>query len=319
MCFCLSLAGCVTSVDKALPYERLPEITVATEVSLVASPSHPAAYLPSDPIPAGEQVRVIGTDLNAAWLMVLYDNRLGWMPTVYSRTNVGTLKAAIVVEPLSSTCTKYLGAALEPDGDWVSNTSGSAIVLGSIYRPQAAEAFADASLAIEIDGDGRATASDYIHTPLTASSAVTLFAFSVDELQEDSIVRFDLANPSSEPLSFEAAFFSNDCPQDLDTSESEFVDRLPIGNTRVAERFSQPTGNGFSPTQRATSTVVPGTQEPRGQVMVEILSIREGPGFAYRQTGEMLRGEAFEILGRSCGSGGTYDWFLIGAVQDKEN
>ena len=104
------LVGCITSVDGTLPYDRLPEITVATEVGLVASPSDPTSYLPVDPIPAGGQVSVFGADPNSAWLLVLHEDALGWMPTVFSRTNVGKLKAALVIEPLSGSCTGYLGA-----------------------------------------------------------------------------------------------------------------------------------------------------------------------------------------------------------------
>lgn len=66
MLFFMVLVACVTSVDQALPYDKLPEITLATAATLVASPAHPAAYLSSESIPAGEKVQVIGADKSAA-------------------------------------------------------------------------------------------------------------------------------------------------------------------------------------------------------------------------------------------------------------
>ncbi len=225
--WCVLLAGCVTSVDEALPYDQLPEITVATQFNLVASPSHPTAYLSSDKIPAGEKVRVIGTDKNAAWLLVLHDNLLGWMPTFFSATNIATLKPAVVVESLSDKCTKYLGATFAPDEAWVSNGSGAVFVIGSIYRSHPEAAFDAASLTLQITGSGMVAESDYIHTPLTPASAVVLFAFSVDALQKGSEISFDLAKIGEEPFSFQAAFFSDECADHIDVSQ------LAIGEAKV--------------------------------------------------------------------------------------
>jgi len=246
--WCVLLAGCVTSVDEALPYDQLPEITVATQFNLVASPSHPTAYLSSDKISAGEKVRVIGTDKNAAWLLVLHDNLLGWMPTFFSATNIATLKPAVVVESLSDKCTKYLGATFAPDEAWISNGSGAVFVIGSIYRAQTEIPFEEAALDIEIEGGGAVAASDYVHTPLTGSSAVVLFGFSVAGLQKDSQIRFTLKNSSNESLSFQAAFFSNDC--------SEKMDHLPIGKTKVAlaRQGVVPQDAALAPTQQASAS-----------------------------------------------------------------
>lgn len=52
-----SVTGCVASVNKTLPFEQLPEITLATNVDLVASPSHPNSSLPSAHVEAGKQLR----------------------------------------------------------------------------------------------------------------------------------------------------------------------------------------------------------------------------------------------------------------------
>lgn len=318
---CLLLSACVTSVDPALPYAQLPEIIVATPFNLVASPSHPTAYLAGDPIPSGAKVQVIGSDKNAAWLLVLHDNQVGWMPTFYSRTNVGALKPAIMVDPLSDKCTKYLGATKAPDAAWTSDMAGTVIVQGSIYRSQTDAAFDAATLALQVTGEGKATAADYVHTPLTSSSALILFTFAVEHVAQGSHITFALTNPTNEPLTFQAAFFSHSCPEALRTVSSQFTDQLSIGKTKlVASQQTAPTpANAATP--QAGSTTEPThapSGGPQGKVLAAILSARAGPDFTYPQTGEKLRDEPFALLKRVCGAPGGYDWFLIATNQGEE-
>jgi hypothetical protein len=254
-CFYLVLlfAGCVTSVDEALPYAQLPEITLATEVKLVASPSHPTAYLPINPIPAGVRVQVIGADKNAAWLLVLHDNVLGWVPTFFSRDNVGTLNTAFTFEPLSDQCTTYLDATFAPEEVWNSTVDGVAIALGAIYRPVAQTQVDSATLAIEIDGAGQAVEADYVHTLLTPSSSLILFAFAVNDLQKGSQVNFTLADAGGEPFFFQAAFFSDSCAK-----AGRFTSQLPVGKHRVilAQPIATPQAQAYatepSPTENVT-------------------------------------------------------------------
>ncbi len=222
---CVVCAGCVTLIDDALPYDRLPEITVATKVTLVASPSHPTVNLSVEPIQAGEKVQVIGMDNDAAWLLVLHNNQIGWMPTVFSRDNIGTLDVAITAEPLSAQCTKFLAETAEPEQSWRSDVEGSVIILGSIYRAQPTDGFGATLLTLGIKGNGIATDSDYLHIPLTSSSAIILFAFTVRDLNRSSEITFDISNPNAEPLSFQTVFFSNDCTDSHNT--------LSIGETKV--------------------------------------------------------------------------------------
>ncbi len=252
------LAACVTSVDQSLPYDRLPEITVATEVTLVASPSHPTAYLAMEPIAVDEKVQVIGTDKDAAWLLVLYKDRLGWMPTFYSRTNIGVLKPAIVVDPAPDKCTKYLGATFVLDEPWTSKTSGDVFVVGSIYRSPTETPFEKALLTLEITGGGTVIDADYMHTPLTSSKAVVLFGFSVAGLQKDSQLQFNLTNPAEEVLVFQAAYFSNDCPETLN--------QLPIGEVKVqiADEAGLSTKDGIAQNQQTPTAITTPIQKESG-------------------------------------------------------
>jgi len=101
------LSACVSSIDADLPYADLPTITVGAEVALVASPTHPTAYLPADPIPAGAVAQVMGANEDNSWLLVLRGDTLGWMPTFFSRTNVSTVNAALILTTLDGNCTKF--------------------------------------------------------------------------------------------------------------------------------------------------------------------------------------------------------------------
>ncbi|MCE7981591.1 MAG: hypothetical protein DYG89_10385 [Caldilinea sp. CFX5] len=242
---CLILAACITAVDEALPYPQLPAITVATEVKLTASPAHPTAYLPIDPIPAGERVEVIGTDKNAAWLLVLHNNVLGWMPTFFSRDNVGTLSTAFTFEPLSEQCTTYLDATFAPDTVWNSTVSGAVIALGAIYQPNSQTPVADTTLSIAIDGAGQSVEADYVATSLTSASSVALFAFALNDLQKGSQLHFTLTDTGSKAFFFQAAFFSDNCAQ-----AERFTSQLPVGKPKVI--LAQPTA---TPQAQATAGV----------------------------------------------------------------
>ena len=223
----LLLAACVTTVDKSLPYEQLPTIVLASPVSLVASPSDPTSYLSSEKLPAGATVQVVGADKDAAWLLVLKDQQLGWMPAIHARGGVGNLQPALVIEPLPSKCTKYLGATFASDEQWESRLGGSVIVLGSIYRSQVGEAFDAADLSLKIEGSGNIVDSDYVHTALTPSSALILFGFAATEIEPGSKIGFELENVGEEPVAFQAAIFSSDCP------EVRSVGHLAVGNLKV--------------------------------------------------------------------------------------
>lgn len=228
---CISIAQCIT-LDNDLPYTQLPEITIATEVKLVASPLHPLAYLPADNIAGGEKVQLIGTEQNAAWLLVLHDNTLGWMPSIFSRDNISKLKPALVLKPLSDECSTYLGATSVSDEIWISNSSHAVLVLGSIYRSQAEKKFEGTSLKINIQGKGKATKADYMHVVLTKLSAVILFSFFIDDLQKDDQIKFEFIGSIGQPISFQATFFRNQCLDEQLASRSEFSDQLPIGIPR---------------------------------------------------------------------------------------
>ncbi len=327
---CLLFAGCVTAIDPSLPYPNLPQITVATEVRLVADPAHPMAYLTANPVPAGASVEVLGANRDAAWLLVRYEQTLGWMPTIFSHDNVGSLKAALVIKPLDTRCTEYRGDATDAEKVWTVTGPGAAIVQGAIYRTELTEQFSDAMLTLNVDGNGAVVAADYVHTQLTPSSAVILFTFAVEELAAESRLHFTLSNTNEERISFQAALFSNSCPDAINTQSSPFLNELPIGQAKqLDETQVLPTvpESGVLATPEAASTTSADTEnvttdgtsfatttaiDVQGEVLLAILSTRTGPSFDYPANGRRLQGDEFRILARVCSETGGYEWYLIG-------
>lgn len=209
----LLLGGCVSSIDNALPYTRLPEISLASPVRLVASPSHPTSYLSSDPLPAGTRVQVIGADQDQAWLWILHDNRLGWMPTFFSRTNVAKLQTAYIFEPPTDDCFEYSDTIANLDTEWNKATTHSVSVVGSILRPGYSDKFADSILTINLTGSGAATSSDFVHTQITKDIGLILFNFTLDGLNRTSKISFDLSKTGGEDINFQVSFFLDTCAQ----------------------------------------------------------------------------------------------------------
>lgn len=207
----LFLSGCVTSIDDALPYTSLPEIRLASPVRLVASPAHPTSYLSSEPLPAGDRVQVIGADDDQAWLWVLHDDILGWMPTFFSRTNVAKLQTAYTFEPPADDCFEYSETITDLDAEWNKATTDSATIIGSILRPQTSDKFADSVLTTSLTGPGAATSSDFIHTQITKDIGLILFNFTFDGLNRSSKISFDLSRTGGEDVKFQASFFLNTC------------------------------------------------------------------------------------------------------------
>ncbi len=327
---CLLFAGCVTAIDASLPYPELPQITLATEVRLVADPAHPMAYLAANPAPAGTAVEVLGANRDAAWLLVRHETTLGWMPTIFSRDNLGSLKAALVIKPLDTQCTQYHGDATAAEKIWTITEPGAAIVQGAIYRPELTEQFSDATLTLNVDGSGAVVAGDYVHTQLTPSSAVILFTFAVEDLAAESRLHFTLNNTNEESLSFQAALFSNSCPDAINPQNSRFLNELPIGQTKqldetqvlptVSAGAVLATSEAVSTTSSATestgsdgtSSATTNTINVQGEVLLAILSTRTGPSFDYPANGRRLQGDEFRILARVCSETGDYEWYLIG-------
>lgn len=253
----LLFSGCVTAVDESLPVRNLPQTTSAAAVRLLASPTHPTSYLFNEPVPAGRNISILGKDLNGAWLLVLYNNQIGWFPNVFARSGSATVVPPIEFELLKADCSEFLKATDDLNERLSIGSTSSAIIIGSLYRPQARNNFANAELSLKVDGSGFVIASEYLHTELTTSTGIVLFAYEIGGLSSSSMISFDLNDSSREQISFQAALFSNNCPSELNTlsvGQAKTFGKSTITNVAQTKSIldeAQPT-----PTAAPTKTVV---------------------------------------------------------------
>lgn len=263
----VSLSGCVTTIDSPLPRDQMDTITLAFQADLAASSSHPTSHLPIDPVPAGAQVRVIAADTNAAWLLVEYQNQLGWMPSFFSQMGTGRVEPPLIVKPLDGACTQYVGATFAPDEAWTNSTAGAVIVEGSILLNAAQADLATTTLQAEVTGDGEVVASDYLHLPLTMSTNLVLFAFSLQDVTQGSQISFALDGLIDQTAAFQATFFTDQCDEERGSADQTDKSLLTVGQLKTTLPTPSPTpGPTEPPTETATAVETPPrdvTPDPR--------------------------------------------------------
>ncbi|MFZ4664576.1 MAG: hypothetical protein ACOYNY_46715 [Caldilineaceae bacterium] len=166
--------------------------------------------------------------------------------------------------------------------------------------------------------------SDYLHTPLTASSALVLFTFAVADLAPESRLHFTLNNAGDETLAFQSALFTNACPDAVNVLGSPFTNELPVGQEKLltstpslptiteSDIITTPVATPTATTSvSAVTTSTVGVDAPQGEILLDLLSTRLGPSFDYGANGARLQGDRFTILARVCSETGGYEWYLI--------
>ncbi len=263
----VSLAGCVTTIDGSLPRDQVDTITVATKFNLFGSPSHPTSQLPLEPVPAGAQVHLLAADTNAAYFLVQYENKLGWMPSFFSQMGISRVVPPLIIEPLDGACTQYVGATFAPDEAWTNSTLSALIVEGSILLDAAQTDLAGAVLQAEVSGSGTAVASDYLHLPLTPSSNLVLFAFALQNVAQGSQISFTLDGVTEQAPAFQATFFTDQCGEEHGSADQTDKSLLAVGQLKTTLPTPLPTpGPTEPPTETATSVGTPPrdvTPDPR--------------------------------------------------------
>jgi len=224
------LSGCVTAIEPSLPLTRLPVIELGTEYQLLLSPNHPDSTVSDDLLPSGAEVELLGSDADGAWLLVSHEGQIGWMPSLYSATAVGTVDAPLTVVPLSLTCANFVSKVDALTATWPSTVNGPGLVYGFLMmRPGALPA--TASLALDINGGGSVSAADYVHLTLTRTRNLILFAIQIDDLTKKSTLSLRLHPEPPRAVDFQAAFFAVTCPPvEVEAGRGP----LPIGKRRAA-------------------------------------------------------------------------------------
>jgi len=212
--FCLFVFLSVCSACRlALAYEPPPEIVLAMDCSLAASPSHPSAVLPGAPVPAGERVPVLGRDRNGVWLLVTYENIIGWIPAFYvdPTTGIAAQKLAVMPELAPQACAVYLHSTLSVGDTWLSSVDGSAIVQGMVYDPDPRARAQNAAVSVEIQGAGQVSESIVESVAVEGQGELVMFNFTLDDLQQGSRVAVLLDGFREARSHFMSAYYRNDC------------------------------------------------------------------------------------------------------------
>lgn len=238
---------------------QLAEIVVGFESRMVASPSYPDAFLPVEPIPAGGRVSLIGTDRDGAWLLVLYDNILGWIPTFYSKTPIGNLNLAVLAQKPVDACAMFLASASSAEETWVSDVDGPVVVQGIIYRSAPDSEPTKASITLQIDGAAWVSASRIVHEPVASTGDVILFSFTVQEVLAGNRIGFALHGLEHETVSFLATYSGGDC------SEATPVSSPPVASDQPAEPTPIPVTSGLQEPPSSTPALPSGDTQPLGQ------------------------------------------------------
>ncbi|MEM7538932.1 MAG: tetratricopeptide repeat protein, partial [Chloroflexota bacterium] len=257
--FCLSitLMGCITQIDPALPHTSLPEIESVLDVDLLLSPSHPQSKINNNAVQSGERVQVVGTDTDGGWFLVHHNNQVGWMHLLHSRNFMGNFKPAMVIDPLTADCSDYLDTSTDMETTWHSTTQGDVIMQGSILYDPTETSFRTAWLSLDIQGVGEVVQSDYVHVPLTHSTtgttnttSIILFSFWLKNLNTTSTLAFDLTGVTGPLGSFQVAYFSSHCDYRFGDLDLIFTQQLPIAITKTAfgkvEPITMPAENSIA-------------------------------------------------------------------------
>lgn len=201
----------ISPLEQTTAYQQLPDVELTVQTALVSDPSHPDAHVVPDLIPAGSHVHVLAMDTNAAWLLVLYRGVLGWVPSFYSGTAIGTMSLVTLEPPHTQAC-GFMGATLTPQEEWVGQMTGSTTIQGIVYLPQTPAPPAPGPPMLSLEGAGKIAGSEATHLDLPGSGTLLLFGFALAELQPGSRVHFQGEGFESDLIAFQAAFLQGDCP-----------------------------------------------------------------------------------------------------------
>ncbi len=114
---------------------------------------------------------------------------------------------------------------------------GAAYLIGSIYLPKVSKQFENASLTIEIVGEGTVYHADYLHISLTANSRLVLFSYSLNGFTERQPVLSLVASctmlETISSIPFNRRCSSQECPDVAQVVTSASVKILPIGKAKT--------------------------------------------------------------------------------------
>lgn len=219
------------NIEETAAYQLLPERVIVSPARVIATPLHPASYLDVPPIPNGETVRVVGRDNDGSFFLVLYENKLNWIPAIYTEFS-SNLDVPVISESPQANCAGFLGAAREPGETWRNPTTGSLAVRSLVYRPQPLENVP----VLSVLESGQTLEPTARHSLGSDGGEVMEFTGSLNDIPADDPITLQPVGLDSEPSVFQAVFLTDDCTLAAETlsaapaqaSAVVSVDTLPV-------------------------------------------------------------------------------------------
>jgi hypothetical protein len=198
-----------------------PKVPVSIGTNLIASTTHPDAQLPTTLSP-NDIVPVIGNNRDGDWLLVLHDDSIGWIPTLYAGSGIGTLLLTNIAEPTLQTCSKYLGATTQPNQELFPGDYKDTTVEGIAYMPKNLLGTAiTPTVNISIEGNGIVDSTSIQTTTSDHQDLIVWFKFALSGLDTGSSIRTHLTGINAEiPPPFFSSLYGEDCFEDFQVATS---------------------------------------------------------------------------------------------------
>lgn len=209
-------------------YDKLPALHVPSGTSLVASPLFPKSQLADTKIKAEEDVYLVASDKDNAWLLVIYKNTLGWVPSILSAVGTGVLDPITIEIAEPSNCATFIGSITTSNGIWTSDISATAQVQGYIYIHDVEETTGEIDLKFLIEETGKSYPVQSNHTQLEAGDELVQFHTTISDLKLGNHVKYKMNGINQNTTPFQAAFFVNDCSNDATANEPNPNPQAPV-------------------------------------------------------------------------------------------
>lgn len=322
----------IPKAEEPIFYPELLTISVSSETKIVSSPSQSHVSLPVKSIKPGDTAQLVASDPDGAWLLLLYQNTLGWIPTIYLGFGSGTLNVSVLYIEPEEACNGYLGSVTSLSKTWESNVSGNIKVQAVSYLPSGSTE--DGRWTAVVQETNREVELQVATTNLAQGGQVNLFTVSVDNISEGEHIAF--LNTVYSAVPFQASFFTTDCSQVAASGLQGDASDPGMGST-PAPTIRVITIQVISSSGRATAFPygTPGVQTTpweacKGTYLSRLQvgdlayvsytpprqnNIRKMPYVTEDKVGELDPGEKVEIIkGPSCSDG--YIWWKVTSEKD---
>lgn len=222
--------------QKPVFFPQLLSITVSTVTRLSPAPWQSPADLPVRAIQPDERVQLVASDPNGAWLLVLHQNTLGWLPSILLTGGSGTLSTTTLAINEVNRCDGYIGSTLSLAQPWQALMDGEVRVQGLAFIPPGISVTYWSLTVKETD---QQIPISITRTALNQGGEVVFFSQPVGWLANGSTLTFEVSTGEGGYIPFQASFYTADCSMAVQSTG------VPPGD-----------GSDLAPAQAATIRVI---------------------------------------------------------------